>query len=180
MACALLYQSQDSHGDLRTLNTTRASKTARISAALLSCAIWCQYAGAQAAAGFAAPTASSVPGPAVSTLRVTLAMILVLGAVLAAAWLARRMRVVSAAPAGGLQVLAQVSLGKGERAVLLRVGERQVLIGVAPGSVRTLHVLEAPTAGAAAPGAAPGASPDQSDANARPSFKSLLLKSLGK
>ena len=49
----------------------------------------------------------------------------------------------SGAPNSGLAVLAQVSLGTRERAVLLRVGDRQLLVGVAPGNVRTLHVVDA-------------------------------------
>ena len=104
------------------------------------------------------------------TLRVTLAMVLVLGALLGAAWLARRVRGAGAAGSAGLAVLAQVSLGARERAVLLRVGAMQVLVGVAPGNVRTLHVID----GVVEPGVA-----DPPEV-ARPTFKSVLLKSLGK
>jgi flagellar protein FliO/FliZ len=104
------------------------------------------------------------------TLRVTLAMVLVLGALLGAAWLARRVRGAGAASSSELKVLAQVSLGTRERAVLLRVGAMQVLVGVAPGNVRTLHVI----AGVAEPDVA---GPPEV---ARPTFKSMLLKSLGK
>lgn len=130
---------------------------------------------AAAATPFAAPSAqSSVPGPAGGTLRVTVAMILVLAAVLGAAWLMRRFRGLSGAPNSGLAVLAQVSLGTRERAVLLRVGDRQVLVGVAPGNVRTLHVVDA------AASATLNAAPNIPDAPPPPSFKSLLLKSLGK
>jgi flagellar protein FliO/FliZ len=128
---------------------------------------------------FAAPTAApSATAPVIGTLRVALAMFLVLGAVLAAAWLTRRLRGAGGASAGGLEVLAQVSLGTRERAVLLRVAGRQVLLGVAPGSVRTLHVVDssgdAAELTAADVVAAPGVE------LSRPTFKSLLLKSLGK
>jgi flagellar protein FliO/FliZ len=123
---------------------------------------------------FAAPAIQSVPAPAAGTLRVTVAMFLVLAAVLAAAWLARRLRTVSGAPARGLEVLAQVSLGTRERAVLLRVGDRQVLVGVAPGSVRALHVMQAAVADDT------NVAASTADSLPRPSFKSLLLRSLGK
>jgi len=109
-------------------------------------------------------------------LRVTLALILVLGAVFATAWFMRRVRGLGGASGTGLEVLGQVSLGARERAVLIRVGERQILIGVAPGNVRTLHVLEA-GASTTAPSAPSAAPPDLA---LRPTFKSLLLKSLGK
>jgi flagellar protein FliO/FliZ len=110
------------------------------------------------------------------TLRVTLAMLLVLGALLTAAWFARRVRGVSGPNATGLTVLAQVSLGTRERAVLLRVGAFQVLVGVAPGNVRTLHVID----GVAAPDVADVAGVAGSSETARPTFKSMLMKSLGK
>jgi len=43
-----------------------------------------------------------------------------------------------------LAVLASASVGSRERVVLLRAGEEQILLGVAPGSVRTLHVFAEP------------------------------------
>jgi flagellar protein FliO/FliZ len=35
-------------------------------------------------------------------------------------------------------------LGTRERAVLLQVGDQQLVVGVAPGRVQTLHVLDKP------------------------------------
>jgi flagellar protein FliO/FliZ len=67
-------------------------------------------------------------------------------------------------------VLAEVRIGPKERAVLIRVGTAQLLVGVAPGQVNTLHVLPQPVE----VGRAPGGSSD------RPSFRALLLKSVGK
>jgi flagellar protein FliO/FliZ len=128
------------------------------------------FAAAAEALPFAAGTPQSAPTPMAGTLRVTLAMFLVLGALFGAAWLARRVRGVGGVSTGALTVLAQVSLGARERAVLLRVGALQVLVGVAPGNVRTLHVMDE----AIEPDVAP--TPDV----ARPTFKSVLLKSLGK
>lgn len=128
---------------------------------------------------FAAPTVhAAMPGQAGSLVRVVLALMLVLGAILAAGWFSRRMHGVRADRHSALQVLAQLSLGPRERAVLVRVGGQQVLLGVASGNVRALHVLpseeNAPIdADAAAPG--PAAQSAQ-----RPTFKSLLLRSLGK
>ena len=135
---------------------------------------------AASATPFAAPLQQSAPGPAGGLLRVVLALIVVLAAVLAAAWLTRRMRSFSGAGSGAnLEMLAQLPLGTRERAVLVRVGDTQVLIGVAPGSVRTLHVLERASLplAAALPSDA-GATPPSD--GARPTFKALLLRSLGK
>ena len=102
---------------------------------------------------------------------VTLALLLVLGAVFALAWLLKRARGFGSRAGGALEVLAQVPLGQKERAVLLKVGATQLLLGVAPGRVNTLYVLPEPldlTRVAGAPGG-DAASP----------FRNLL-RSLGK
>jgi flagellar protein FliO/FliZ len=136
------------------------------------------HAHAAAAASFAAPTMTtptSTASGAGGLLRVSIALLVVLAAVLGTAWLAKRLRGFSAAGNGGLEILSQLPLGARERAVLIRVGDRQLLLGVGSGGVRTLHVLDSPAAGAGGGGAAPIAS-----ASARPNFRELLLRSLGK
>ena len=60
------------------------------------------------------------------------------------AWLLRRLGRVQGGAAGGLRVLGGLSLGARERVVLIQVGGRQLLLGVAPGRVQTLHVLDEP------------------------------------
>ena len=122
---------------------------------------------------FAAPQSIGQPAtPGAGGLaRVTLALLLVLVAVFAVAWVVRRMRGFNNRVAGGIDVLADIPLGQKERAVLLKVGQKQILVGVAPGRVNTLHVLEEPL-----DLSKPATGPDDS----RPSFKSLMLRSLGK
>jgi flagellar protein FliO/FliZ len=84
--------------------------------------------------------------------------------------------------------VAQLSLGTRERAVLVRVGGQELLLGVAAGSVRTLHSFTAPvdaaadsitgTTTAAAAAATAGSRP------AKPDFAStlrdVLRRSMGK
>jgi len=119
---------------------------------------------------FAAPTAIGQPvTPSVGGLgQVTLALLIVLGAVFAVAWVVRRMRGFGNRVGNAIDVIADIPLGQKERAVLLKVGNTQILIGVAPGQVNTLHVLAEPIE--LAP---PSADP-------RPTFKSLMMRSLGK
>ena len=50
------------------------------------------------------------------------------------------------AAAGPLRVIGSASVGAREKVVLVAAGERQLLLGVAPGAVRTLHVFEEPVA----------------------------------
>jgi flagellar protein FliO/FliZ len=149
-------------------------------------------------APFAAPAQFESPSGGGGMLRLVLALALVLGLVFAAGWLMRRLRGISAGGAPGLEVIGQASLGTRERAVLLRVGQRQLLLGVAAGSVRLLTEVSAsgeagatlPTPSstfaefAAAAGVPPSTPPGPAfsapaRAAARPSFRDLLLRSLG-
>ena len=106
--------------------------------------------------------------------------VLVLAAVFAAAWLVRRLRNFGRPGAGAIQIVADVALGTKERAVLIQVGAQQLLVGVAPGRVNTLHVLAEPvrTDDAQRGGGADELSPSSSP-SPRPDFKSILKRSLG-
>src|SRR4051812_3428828 len=129
--------------------------------------------GAPAAHAFAAPDAISAPtAPSAGGLaQVTFALLIVLVAIFAVAWVARRMRGFNNRVGGAIDVLADVPLGQKERAVLLKVGSKQILLGVAPGRVNTLHVLEEPLE---------LSKPSSGPNDPRPNFKQLMLRSLGK
>lgn len=75
---------------------------------------------------------------------VTGALLLVLLVIGALAWGMRRFGRVQLGVSGAIRVLAASSVGQRERVVLVQVGETQLLLGVAPGRVQTLHVLEEP------------------------------------
>ena len=70
----------------------------------------------------------------------------------------KRFNGVSASIGGDLRVISSVGVGQRERAVLLQVGEQQILLGVGPGNVRRLHVFDEPAVMSAA-----SASPSFSD-----------------
>lgn len=76
--------------------------------------------------------------------QLTLGMLLVLGLIVAIAWVLKRSGRFQMAAGGGLRVLGGLSMGTRERVVLLQVGETQLLVGVAPGRIQTLHVLDKP------------------------------------
>jgi flagellar protein FliO/FliZ len=70
-------------------------------------------------------------------------LVMVLLLILALAWLFKRFgNRLPMAGRGPVQVIGGVSLGTRERAVLLSVDGIRLLVGVAPGQVRTLHVLD--------------------------------------
>ncbi|MCB1876006.1 MAG: flagellar biosynthetic protein FliO [Chromatiales bacterium] len=79
-----------------------------------------------------------------SLLQTLMGLGVVLLFILLLAWFVRRSGTLSAATGGPLKILAGRSLGPRERLVLVQVGEEQLLIGVAPGRVQTLHVLREP------------------------------------
>jgi len=127
--------------------------------------------GAFAAASRAPASASPGFG---SLAQVSLALVFVLGLVFGLAWLLRRMRGARRPGAPGIDILAEVALGPKERAVLVQVGLTRLLVGVATGQVRTLHVLpeaDAPREAAIEP---------QHGQVATANFAELLRRSLGR
>jgi flagellar protein FliO/FliZ len=95
------------------------------------------------APGAALATGSEAPAtPLADLAQAFLALILVLLAILALAWLVRRAGGFGRVENGSFQVLGALSLGARERVVLVRVGGKQLVLGVAPGQVRALCVLE--------------------------------------
>lgn len=84
-----------------------------------------------------------------SLLRLTGGLVLVVVLVFVAAWLLRRFGQFSGAASGGLKVVAGLALGQKERVVVIQVGDEQLLLGVAPGRIETLHRLPEPLAEAA-------------------------------
>ncbi|HYE36789.1 flagellar biosynthetic protein FliO [Methylocaldum sp.] len=91
-----------------------------------------------------AETAPAVPKalPSVDMAKSLAGLVAVLAVILALAWLLRRFGTFSRLAPGSFRVLAAVSLGSRERAVLLQAGGKQLVLGVAPGRVETLCVLE--------------------------------------
>jgi flagellar protein FliO/FliZ len=155
----------------------KISLAALAALALLPAACLAQAMAPAATRPFASPDVVRTlpPGGIGSIGQVTLALLVVLAAVFGVAWLIRRLRGLTVGGARTIEIVAQVGLGARERAVLIRVAGAQVLLGVAPGRVNTLHVL--PPDAILTP-ATTGSDP--TPAAQRPSFRSLLMKSLGR
>lgn len=73
--------------------------------------------------------------------QVVFGLLLVLVVIAVLAWLYRRQGGFRPASNPQLSVMASLSLSARERLVLVRVCGVQLLLGVAPGQIRTLHVL---------------------------------------
>lgn len=100
---------------------------------------------ARAAAAEEAARPGIIPPPAaVSTgnlLQISLSLLLVLAAIIAVAWLLRRMNLTQAGSGNLLKVIGTVAIGQRERVTLIEVGETWLVVGVGPGQIRTLHTL---------------------------------------
>jgi flagellar protein FliO/FliZ len=79
-------------------------------------------------------------------LQLVLGLLLVVGLIFVLAWLMRRVQ--RAGPAGGqvIELVGSRALGPRDRLVLVQVGNEQVLLGVSPGSITALHVMNEPVA----------------------------------
>lgn len=92
-----------------------------------------------------APTfAAAAPPDATSLAHLILGLVVVLALIFVGAWFLKRYGRWTGLASGAVRVLGGVSLGPSERAVLLQVGGTQLLVGVAPGRVQILHVLDGP------------------------------------
>ncbi len=125
---------------------------------------------------FAAPQVVEHPVAtnAGSLAQVTLSLLLVLAAVFAAAWVVRRLRGFSKFGVNAIQIVADTALGSKERAVLVQVGNQQLLLGVTAGQVNLLHVLAEPVAVNSSQNTG-----DVSGTTQRADFQAILKRSLG-
>ncbi|OCX24615.1 flagellar biosynthetic protein FliO [Pseudomonas graminis] len=101
----------------------------------------------------AATTTPAVAAPVAGTLnggiggqllQLVLGLLLVIGLIFVLAWLMRRVQ--RAGPAGNqvIKLVGSRALGTRDRLVLVQVGNEQVLLGVSPGSITALHVMNEP------------------------------------
>jgi flagellar protein FliO/FliZ len=86
----------------------------------------------------------AAPDVGSSLIQVTFGLFVVLMIIAAAAWFSRRFGHFQATAGGSLRIIGGLHLGAKERLVVVQVGEEQLLLGVAPGRVATLHVLAKP------------------------------------
>lgn len=95
--------------------------------------------------GAAPPVSAPVTvtySPAGQIIKMAIGLVIVLVMIFLLAWLARNYMGFNPSSNTSLKPLAGVLVGQKERVVLMQVGERQILIGVAPGQINLLHVIE--------------------------------------
>lgn len=91
------------------------------------------------------PTVRTIAPPELTgayLLQILFSLLVVIGGIIALTWLMRRLQHRSGSAGPSLRALASLNVGTRERVVLIEIGNKQILVGVAPGRVQTLHVLD--------------------------------------
>lgn len=99
--------------------------------------------GAEDSARQAASQVPEMPGTEY-LLQLILSLLVVVAAIVVVAWILRRVLRMQGSAAGNIRILAGLSLGSRERIVVVEAGDTQLLLGVAPGRVVSLHVFDKP------------------------------------
>lgn len=109
----------------------------------------------------------SDPNVAGGLIQTTLGLLVVLAVIGGAAWVFKRFGNFQTGVQGKLKIVGGISLSSRERIVLLQVGSQQLVIGVAPGQIQTLHVLDEPL-------------PTDNESENTPSFSARLQSAMAK
>ncbi|WP_045097424.1 flagellar biosynthetic protein FliO [Legionella fallonii] len=72
-------------------------------------------------------------------LRLITGLLMVLLVIVCLSWIVKRLNVVKLSTSKGFQSIASMTLGAKEKIILLKVGERYLLVGVGASTVNTLH-----------------------------------------
>ena len=87
--------------------------------------------------------AGEVMGSGLVTQSVT-GLLIVLVSIVGLAWMMKRFGRLQSSAKGALRIIDGMALSTRERIVLVQVGDTQILLGVAPGRVEAVHVLDKP------------------------------------
>lgn len=108
-----------------------------------ACAIAATCCGVRiAAAADTATPAAATYSPTGNILQMLAGLALVLLVMWACTWALRRYAAGRTAAGSALRVLGGVAVGQRERVVMVEVGDTWLLVGVAPGRVNALHVMD--------------------------------------
>ncbi|MBU2706857.1 flagellar biosynthetic protein FliO [Zooshikella marina] len=98
----------------------------------------CTYSSGIWAAPTTPPTAWGM------LIQVILALTVVLLVIFAAAWVVKRTGAIKPMTSPVIKNLAVMSVGSKERLVLVQIGDKQILLGISPAGMNTIHVFDQP------------------------------------
>jgi len=121
---------------------------------------------------------TAITGSGASAMAQTLLWLMVIiGLILALAWVAKRFSNGTGFGSQGMKVISALPVGNRERIALVQVGDKQILLGIAPGNVSKLHVFDEPVMPVPA---ASGSSAVSSANGQRAGFQSVLKNALNR
>ncbi|KPQ02451.1 flagellar biosynthetic protein FliO [Marinobacter sp. HL-58] len=94
---------------------------------------------------------ASAPDTLVTMLTLGAGLLAVLALIFGCAWVVRRMGGMSGGNTRAIKVVSVMPMGTRERIALIEVGGTQILVGVTPSTIRTLHVFDEPVVSAGEP-----------------------------
>lgn len=87
---------------------------------------------------------TSAPDTLVTMLTLGAGLLAVLALIFGCAWIVRRMGGMTGGNTRAIKVVSVMAMGTRERVALIEVGGTQILVGVTPSTIRTLHVFDEP------------------------------------
>ncbi|BES71966.1 hypothetical protein RE428_29840 [Marinobacter nanhaiticus D15-8W] len=84
------------------------------------------------------------PDSLVSLLSLGAGLVAVIALIFGCAWLVKRMNGLTGINSQAMRIVSVLSVGARERIVLVDVGGTQILVGITPSAIRTLHVFDEP------------------------------------
>lgn len=104
----------------------------------------------QSASSLNTGAASTSIGSGAHLLNVTLGLLFILALIFSISWFVKRFGQGAFSGNGSLKIIATLPLGTRERIVLIDAGGKQLLLGITPTHINTLHVFETPVITSAA------------------------------
>lgn len=89
-------------------------------------------------------TVSSAPDTLGTLLSLGAGLLAVIAIIYGCAWIIRRMNGMTGMNNSAIRVVSVMALGARERIALIEVGGQQILLGITPTAIRTLHIFEEP------------------------------------
>ncbi|MEP3563284.1 MAG: flagellar biosynthetic protein FliO [Marinobacter sp.] len=99
---------------------------------------------AEQAAEPAKDAARNTPDTVGMIVSLGLGLVAVIAVIYGCAWLIRRMTGMAGMNNNAIRVVSVLAIGTRERIALVEVGGQQILLGITPGSIRTLQVFDEP------------------------------------
>lgn len=121
---------------------------------------------------------ASMATPPVMLGQVALGLVFVVAIILLLAWILKKLGHGGGNQSKTMHILATLSLGTRERAALIQVGDKQILVGIAPGRVSRLHVFEEQVVVPSDNGGGPPSGSFPNDVASK--FKEILSQRMGR